>query len=301
MEELDSNQDKWPLFFLRISVACCFFGWAWQHIYWDAPYREILWNQNFMGGLIKSWGVDWQHYVGNEDTDGIIQQLIRRLGWLYIGFGILALTVKRNSTGQMIGLAIGSLMLCLLSYCLYLDKMRYLAQFIEHGGQFLCPIILILAIQLGLRHRATISLAVVAFIMVFAGHGLFAVGAYPVPANFVEMTINVLHVNEETAKLIIATAGTMDFVVCLAFFIPYFRKPALIYAAVWGMLTAMARPWSGMSVNYEWWGADQYLHLMIYRMPHAVIPLFLCLVLCRQKAAAPEQQENLPTAKLKEA
>lgn len=282
--QIETNYEKSAVLILRLSVFFCFTGWAWQHIYWDVPYREILWNPEFFGGVVESWGVDWQHYVGNESTDGIIQLFIKQLGYLFIGFGIMALTVKKDSLGQIFGLLAGMFFLCLIAYCQYLDKMKYPAQFIEYGGQFLCPLILILALKFGIKHKATISVAVLAFVMIFFGHGLFALGVYPTPANFYEMTMNVLHVSEQGAEFIIRSAGFMDLLVCAALVVPMFRKPALIYATIWGFLTALARPWSGMSLNYEWWGADQYFHLFMLRFPHFLIPMFLILTLCRQSA-----------------
>lgn len=53
------------------------------------------------------------------------------------------------------------------------------------------------------------------------------------------------------------------------------RDGFLMYAAIWGFLTALARPVAGMRFQYEWWGADQYLHEFVYRAPHFVVLLFL--------------------------
>ena len=283
---LDENIDKRCILILRIAVFFCFAGWAWQHIYWDAPYRELFWSEDFFGGVVSSWGVDWEHYVGNESTDGIIQTFVFKLGFLYLFIGFLALTVKKKAWGQISGLVLGSLLLFLLAYCQYLDKMKYLAQWIEYGGQYLSPLVLILALHFGPRHRYTINLAILAFVMIFVGHGLYAIGAYPTPANFYEMTMNVFPVSESGAEYIIRFAGFMDMIICLALVVPAFRVPALLYGIFWGFVTALARPWAGMSLSYEWWGADQYLHGFFLRFPHFIIPLFLYFVLCRGKETA---------------
>jgi hypothetical protein len=117
--------------------------------------------------------------------------------------------------------------------------------------------------------------ALLALVTTFAGHGAFAIGWAPTPGHFLGMIRVALSVPEEWALVILRTAGWLDFAVCAAVFIPHLRRPALLYAAAWGTATALARPVTGMDVNLIYWGADQFLHVALYRLPHVVIPLFL--------------------------
>ncbi|MEM7477301.1 MAG: hypothetical protein AAF483_20135 [Planctomycetota bacterium] len=271
------NLEYFLLAILRASTFMCFAGWTWTHLYWEGPYTSLLWHEGTFE-LAESWGVSWEEYVGTGANDGIVQKWIGRIGWLYLLCTILTLTVRKNSRFQKAALLGGSLLLVVLSYAKYVGAQQQLPMFIEHGGQILTPVILVLALSYGPRHRATVITAIVAFIMTFAGHGSFAIGLWPTPANFYGMTRVVLGVEYETANLILRIAGVLDFVVCVAIFVPYIKQAAAIYSAAWGFLTAIARPVAGMSTSLLYFGADQFLHEAVLRGPHFLIPTYLfCL------------------------
>jgi hypothetical protein len=132
-----------------------------------------------------------------------------------------------------------------------------------------------MALALGVRHRVTVVTAVVALILTFAGHGSYAVGLWPTPANFYGMTTIILDVEYDTAQSFLRTVGILDFMVCVGILIPAVRRPCAVYAAVWGFLTSVARPVAGMSMSLNYWGADQFLHEAVLRAPHFLIPLYL--------------------------
>ena len=201
------------------------------------------------------------------------------MGWPYLVCTALTLTVRRGSWVQMMGLLIGSGLLGLLAYAKYVGAQRQLPMLIEYGGQVLSPVLLVLALALGVRHRATVITAMVAFVATFAGHGLFAAGVWPTPSTFYGMTVKILGVEYDAAMAFLRIAGILDFVVCVGIFIPYARLPCALYAAAWGLLTALARPMAGMSTSLNYWGADQYVHEAVLRAPHFFIPVYLFLLL----------------------
>ena len=282
---------------LRIGTALCFWGWAWQHLRWDVPYREILWSPDRFGWIVSLFAVEWEAYAGNAANDASIQGFIHGMGYVYLIFGLLALTVHRNRWGQITGLLIGCLCLLLIAYLCYLDKMLKLGQFIEYGSQVLSPLILVLALQRGLRSELVLGIVRVAIICTFAGHGLYAIGFYEMPGHFITMTMKILQVSQPAAENILRIAGALDFLICGAMFHPMLRKPALIYAAIWGLLTALARVWTGFSFEYAYWGLDQSLHQTILRMPHAILPLYLVLALrgAEQAKENPEADSLTPS------
>ena len=196
---------------------------------------------------------------------------------LYLGCTILSLTARSRSRLQWGGLCLGSGLLGILAYAQYVNSQFQLPMLIEHGGQMLMPLVLVCALWKGAQHPATKWLTCIAVVMTFAGHGAYAVGFWPTPATFHAMTSLILGVEYETATQFLLVAGTLDFVVCVALFLPWLRRSAALYAAVWGMLTALARPVAGMSTTLIYWGADQYLHETILRAPHFMLPLFLFL------------------------
>ncbi|MEO0448249.1 MAG: hypothetical protein AAF191_19460 [Verrucomicrobiota bacterium] len=260
---------------LRLGAFLCFAGWTWVHLYWEGPYGVLLWQESTFA-FAERLGVSWDAFVGTGANDGFVQRWIGRVGWLYLVCTLLTLTVRKGSHVQIAGLFAGSGLLVFLSYAKYVSAKHQLPMFIEHGGQMLMPVLLALALSLGVRHRATVITAMVAFVMTFAGHGAYALGTpYPTPANFYAMTSVILRLDQDLATLFLRIAGILDVVVCVGIFLPFLRRPSALYAAVWGFLTALARPVAGMSTDLLYWGADQYLHEFVLRAPHYLIPLYL--------------------------
>ncbi len=266
-----------PIACLRLGAFLCFAGWTWVHYYWEGRYGVLIWQESTYQ-LAGRLGVSWEEFVGSGANDGFVQSWLGRVWWLYFACTLLTITVRKNSWLQMCGLILGSGLLVLLSYANYVASQLQLPMFIEHGGQMLIPILLVMALALGARHRITVITAVIAVIMTFAGHGCYAIGFWPTPGNFYAMTSVILGVEYPTAHALLRTAGVMDFGVCIGICIPYLRGASALYASVWGFLTAIARPAAGMSWGLNYWGADQFLHEAIFRAPHFLIPLYLFLL-----------------------
>ena len=266
--------DHTLILILRLGAFLCFAGWTWVHFYWEGPYGILFWQEDTFV-LAGKFGISWEEFVGSGANDGLVQRWVSGMSWLYLICTVLTLTVRKHSRIQMAVLVGGSGLLVVLSYAKYLASQRQFPMFIEHGGQMLIPSILVLALLLGVRHRVTVFMAILAFIMTFAGHGSYALGLWPTPGNFYAMTSLILHVDYPTAKAIILAAGVLDLMVCIGILIPFLRRSSAMYGVVWGFLTALARPVAGMSFSLYYWGADQFLHEAALRAPHFLIPLYL--------------------------
>jgi hypothetical protein len=275
---------------LRIGSFLCFAGWTWVHFYWQAPYGKLLWNGSVFS-LVEKLGMGWDEFVGSGENDGLIQQLSRWIGWPYIACAILSLTVRKSSRWQMLALLGGCGLLVILSFAKFLAANQQLPMFVEHGGQMLMPAILVTALAKGVRHRTTVILTIVAIITTFAGHGAYALGIYwPTPAHFYGMTRVILGIDQNSAKIFLLIVGILDFVICVGILLPWTRRACLLYAAIWGFLTALARPVAGMAMDLNFFGADRYLHESILRTPHFIIPLFLFFL---WKKSPDSDQRNL--------
>ena len=291
-----SKSNRTLIFLLRLGTFFCFAGWTWGHLYWEGPYGVLLW-QDATYELASRFGISWDEFVGSGADDGLIQKWIGRIGWLYFVCAVLSLTVREKSWIQMSALVGGCGLLSVLSYAKYVAAQRQLPMFIEHGGQMLMPVILVMALRLGVRHRATLITALVALVMTFAGHGSYALGLWPTPATFFAMTSVILKVDYQTGVTLLHAAGVLDMMVCIAIFIPYLRQPAALYAVAWGFLTAAARPMAGMSWSLNHWGADQFLHEAVLRAPHFMIPLYLFVLWRSAPRTSPAPQaENSNTS-----
>lgn len=272
----------WLTWILRVGACSCFAGWAWQHLRWSVPYDALLWNPDYFGWLSGATADSWESYVANVVTDRRILIGVRVLGIVHLVLCVLAVTARRGLPVQLIGLGIGSALLALLAFCKYINSGHSMALLVEYGGQVLMPTVLILALRRGVRDKWTVGVAIAAFCATFVGHGVFAVGLAPTPGHFYGMVAAILGLGEDAADLFLKVVGVLDFVVCIGVMVPVARAVCLGYAAVWGLLTAFARPVAGMSFATPWWGADQFLHEAVLRLPHAALPLFLFLVFRQQ-------------------
>lgn len=270
----EADYDTIPILCLRLAAFLCLAGWTWVHFYWEGPYGILLWHDSTYE-LAMRLGFNWDEFVGTGADDGLVQKWIARIWWLYLVATILTLTVGRRSRFQMVALVGASGLLVVLSYAKYVAAQQQPPMFIEHGGQMLIPILLVMALALGPRHRVTVGTALIALIMTFAGHGCYALGLWPTPATFYAMIAVILDVDYDTSTVILRTAGVLDLLVCVGIFIPRLRRASVMYAAIWGFLTAAARPVAGMSWSLNYWGADQFLHETVLRAPHFLIPLYL--------------------------
>ena len=290
------KQDQTLLLCLRLGAFLCFAGWAWVHFYWQAPYGVLLWQNNIFS-LLERIGFTWEEFVGTGAGDGWVQEWSGRVGWLFLACTILSLTARNGSRFQMIGLLGGSLFLIILSYAKFVKAQYQLPMFVEHGGQMLIPVLLVLALFFGVRHPATFCTAIVAFIMTFAGHGAYAVGFWPTPSTFYAMTSVILNVEYQATQIFLYMVGVMDFVICLGLFLPPIRCASVLYGAAWGFITALARPVAGMSPSLNYWGADQFLHEAILRASHFLIPLYL-FFLWKKPSSTPFSESTKETEKV---
>ena len=99
----------------------------------------------------------------------------------------------------------------------------------------------------------------------FLGHGVYALRGEP---SFVALITGAVDLSEETARRALVVIGAIDVAIAaLALLKPW--RPALLYAALWGLATAAARPLSGAT---EMWA-------FVERFPNWAAPLALWVVL----------------------
>lgn len=262
---------------LKVSVFLIFLGRAWQHLFWDAPYRTFFWDESFLKPVLENWlGINWTAYVTSPNTDNFIQVFIQCNGFLYLLAAICTLLItKFNKKLFRIPIFIGGISLVILSVLLTKEKFYHTAQFFEHSIQFGLPFVFLYTFRKNYKKSRMFFVLKVLIAVTFFSHGLYAFGAYPVPGKFVDMVINIFGCTESFAITFLYIAGILDFILAVLLFIPKVDKYALIYAVVWGLLTALAR----LAANFYWEFPLQSLHQnvyqVIYRLPHGLTPLMV--------------------------
>jgi len=264
---------------LRIAAFLVFLGRAYQHLVWDAPYRAILWDEALLKGIVENISnLTWNEYVTSLGVDNGIGIITKIIGVFYLLCAIAALKVKTTmkKVGKffLIGGSFGLFILAIL-YCK--EKFFHVGQFFEYMIQFISPIVLYLVLFTEVEFKKIRLIALIAIAFTFSCHGLYAIGYYPRPGSFVDMTLNTLPITEPTAHLMLKIAGILDFVVAIAIFIPKISYPALVYAFIWGGLTALARLAGHFHVEFLWNTFSQWTWEVLIRIPHALLPLFVLI------------------------
>jgi len=267
------------LLLLKTSVFLIFIGRAWQHLFWDAPYRSFFWDENLLKPFIEgAFNIPWKDYVTSTKTDDFIQNCIRGNGFLYLLASLCPLTISKNNQKWLqIPIFIGGISLVLLSILLTKEKFYHIGQFFEHSIQFGLPFVFLLYFKNPLWKNFVLILKILVAITFFS-HGLYAFGFYPVPGKFVDMVIQIFGISEDIAIIFLYIAGIMDFIVAIILlFIPKVIKYALWYAVAWGLLTAFARVVANFYIAFPWQSIHQNLYETVYRIPHGLTP-FLILI-----------------------
>lgn len=260
---------------IKLSIVFVFLGRAYQHLFWDAPLRTFFWDEHLLKPFIENvLSINWHVYVTSVKTDFYIDKVAHFLGFLYLICAIIVLFSAKKLKFLKQVIIIGGVFLIVLAFLLMKEKFYQLAQFFEYSLQFGLPFVFVYYNKTFVANNLNLILKIL-IAAVFISHGLYAVGYYPVPGYFLGMVIDILGFSEEGARLFLLIAGILDFVISVLIFIPRTAKYALIYAFIWGLLTSFARVFAGFSFDYFWESLHLNLYQVVYRLPHALIPLML--------------------------
>ena len=254
-------------------------GRAYQYIFFDAPFRAILWDEALMLPVVEGlFNTTWNAYVTNVEVDKWIQRSIVINGILYVIAAIAALAVNsKNRRYLKFPILVGAWLLVLLFVLSMKEQFFQFPQFFEHAIQFGVPFVLLLAIKGTSLKRISFYLKIL-IALTFTGHGLYALGIYPMPGHFIDMTILSLGVTQSTAVLVLKTVGILDLLLSVLIFVPKWANYFLLYAFVWGILTALARIVSIINLEFMMNSMHQFLYQVVYRLPHGLIPLLVFLI-----------------------
>ncbi|PIK13742.1 hypothetical protein [Halobacteriovorax sp. JY17] len=257
-------------FIIRLSTFTVLFGRGIQHLFYDAPYRIILWNEGLLSPIFNLFGWSWTDYVTSPVTDRLIN-----LSVIFVGV-ILLLTslvvVFNYRKGEKL-LYLSGAYLVVLSGLYMSSKFFIPAQFIEYSAQMFSPFALILFWKKGESDKLILFIRI-AVALTFIGHGSYALGIFPVPGNFIDMVINIIGCSESSARILLQVMGGLDFLAAILIFLPLVDQWALGFCCMWGALTSFARIGEesvfGLSHTLLTLG-----HEFIMRGPHFLLPLFL--------------------------
>ncbi|MEM8584832.1 MAG: hypothetical protein AAGF87_11210 [Bacteroidota bacterium] len=262
-----------------LSWACAslFLGFAWKGIFFDFPFRELLWNEALLSSFLAALGVDWNWWVS---ADGINAYLAGIQGFFSLGFmlGFIAV-VWKNMPFRLFWVCLAltlNVIVLMLGWPGHYFLFGYLLEIALRIGT---PI-LWLRQQLGKSGRVNFLLARIFIAATFIGHGLYALNYYPRPFSFVNWTSAGLGLSESAAIQLLIVVGILDLIAAALLLLPKIKwaiPVAMVWLLPWATLTTLARYWA--NATYEEWS---YLILrwtpeVLVRVPHILIVLSVWL------------------------
>jgi len=286
---------------LRLSTFFVFFGRGIEHIFFDAPFRAILWDQSIMEYFVTTFSnLTWQEYATSAKVNQYIGVLNKVTGILFLFSSVLALCIKPKNIKLSKILVLGSVLLMLLSAIFYKEKFYKIGQLIEYSCQMFSPLFLYIILKFTtLRTNKLFFFIKIAIAFTFLGHGLYALDIYVRPGYWTDMAIGSLrfvglHFSEFTVNKIIFYAGILDIAVAIGVFLPAkYARPFIIWAAIWGLLTALSRVIGYTNIDPTWNTFFQYLPHTIYRLPHFLIPIAAFLLSYQHKSNTSQSKPTI--------
>lgn len=268
---------------LKIAVFTIFIARAYQHIFWDVPYRAILWYERVMSPILNVFNIKWSDFVNDSTVDSKIQYIIKGIGVLYLIAAFLVLNFNETSKkGHKFFIKSIAFWQFFVVFLVTKESFLQIGQYFEHALQLGLPLILLYVYsKTYIKDKAIVILKLLIGITFFS-HGLYAFGFYPVPGNFIDMTISIFGISEAGARTFLWVAGIIDILILPLLFVDRVVKIVVVYSVFWGFLTAFARVYANFSIDFPLQALHQYGFEMIVRLCHGLGPLLL-LILLREK------------------
>lgn len=269
-------------FILKLSTSLWLFGRAWQHLFWETPYREFFWNGKLMERPIKwLFNISWNEYMTSPSSDLAIEWFSYLIGILFLTTSISVWLI--NNKKVLNKLLIVSL--CFQIPYVWLHFLGYAfntLQIFEFALQLGTPIALLLLTNEKISPKQLVKHLTIIIALTYTAHGLYAMDVFPLPQSFIQMTITGFGVGNQTAKQILWVAGLLDVLLSISLFLPgCIRRNALRYAIVWGFATAFARIYCNVYAFDFWNSLSQWHFQFLVRNAHFLMPYLLLLLVTR--------------------
>ncbi|NQX85095.1 MAG: hypothetical protein HRT67_04210 [Flavobacteriaceae bacterium] len=283
-------------YLVQLCAFFIFIGRAYQFYFFGAPFRNILWDESLLSPIVEGvFNTSWDDYATNKNVnywiDSVtkVSSIILFLSALVSIFWNKINNVKLKKNVISTGLSV----LVFMGICLVKSKNYDILQFFELAIQFAVPLLLLFLKNNSLSNYPKQLFALKIIIaLVFVSHGLFAMGVIYVPGHFIDMSIQILGVNETISKQFLFIVGLLDVVASILIFVPKISKYAFYYIIAWGIITALARVISGFNHNFILRSLHNLLYLTVYRLPHGLLPLVALILNVEYNKIIKYQQVN---------
>lgn len=266
-------------FLLQLAAVLTLFGYAWLCFTGKAPLPVLYWNEQWLSSTVQILsGMSWEAYLASPATARFWQWVEWGMGSLLALSAISVIGSKFIPRISAAFLFAGAFIILLFSVLYGFDKIFFWAQTPEYALQWGSPMLLAVGLLSKNKSRILTGLRI-ATAIIFAAHGLYALGLAPRPGNFIEMTMSILPVSQSTAGHFLSLAGILDVVVAILVLLPFpkWQRAALFYMVFWGLLTTLARWVAHVHFDLPWWPQTflAWTPEVLIRTSHFLIPLAL--------------------------
>ncbi len=283
------KSQQWLMRLIWIAAMFVMLGRGLQCLFKEVPLRALIWDEAWMGGIVRLFGWTWDSFITSLAVDHYIQIFGVWFGFFFLFAFLVTLGWRMVSHWlRQITWAGVWMLLVFIAFLYAKEKFFSLGQFFEYSLQFGTPFLLWISFRSkGLNKHFVLGVKILIALTFFC-HGLYAVGYYPRPGHFVQMCIHFFGMSEDGAHTFLWIAGILDFIAAIFIFLPRpFVQIGLVYCIVWGFMTAAARVGANIYDNSFAETLFLYGPEFLFRVCHFLVPLGLYLHL-RKNNVIPE-------------
>ena len=261
------------LSFVALLAFCCvLLGTAVRYYIFDSPLRVIFWSEKWMKPLVVFFGSTWDVYSNSVYVDQYLALFSKCFAIALFGIVLYVLYRRAIGFGLTLGISICFVVFTLLNWKEHFYHVPFL---MELAIYCITPYLL----YASYKRTVNVWFIKLAIATTFVGHGVYALNLLEIPADFVQMVMNVFAVTEAAARELLKIMGVFDFLAALLLFFPLkgFSTAAIYYCIIWGILTAFARLVGHYHGELGIHTLDEYWHETLIRLPNGLVPLWLFL------------------------
>ncbi len=258
-----------PLDLLWFSSICLFAGRGIQSIWGSSAVVDFLSYERIVSPVVSIF-IPWQYYVTK-----VYPILAEWVSWgilfIYVLSGIALLNKDKRNYVILAGgiLLLAEVILALPGDFLWLSGLAA-------KTLMWTPVFFYLIYKQ--QSASWIKGARWAVAAVFISHGLSALNILPVPGSYSDMITILIGWSDGMARLLLLVAGILDILISLSILM-FPRKVGILwgYLILWGIITAIARLTSNVSLELDFTDNLIWFAEMLIRLPHGVVPMALYL------------------------
>ncbi|MEM6723785.1 MAG: hypothetical protein AAF598_07080 [Bacteroidota bacterium] len=262
---------------LKVNAFLFILGLGWLFMMGYSPFRSILWDEALWKGLIESvLGYNWSDYV-TSDLPIRMTAVLEVVFIFMLAFAGLFTWQVQIHWARWVILLTASFLVVFAIWDWRSHSWR-IPQILEHAARAGSLFLILGAFYWQWSKARLIRISEWLIGATFVGHGLFALGWWPRPGHFVDMTILLLNCSESQAVFFLQIVGWLDLISALIVLMQWpGTKVALWYMIIWGLATAIARIASNYYAELASEQLMRWLPEVLIRTPHYLLPLFVVL------------------------